>query len=209
MYPSVLQDRGVGGQIVGRGYDSVFQQIENRIENTNRGKRPATGAQDARQNVKATRYSLYGCLNWQPMLSAVSTRTSARRSSFWSRRGGKRQERSTSQWPRDIWQISTANCRTSSTLSLPGTLQLSRRSGRCSLRGRFLCSLYSWKECQSKNFCCYISKRCSLIWHNVTTGTAHDWQLAADICVRNCCSFNVLYFLKFITVVIYELFLIS
>lgn len=82
MYPSVLQDRGVGGQIVGRGYDSVFQQIENRIENTNRGKRPATGAQDARQNVKATRYSLYGCLNWQPMLSAVSIRTSARRSSF-------------------------------------------------------------------------------------------------------------------------------
>lgn len=47
MYPSVLQDRSVGGQIVGRGYDSVFQQTENRIENTNRGKRPATEAQDA------------------------------------------------------------------------------------------------------------------------------------------------------------------
>ncbi|XP_049516419.1 uncharacterized protein LOC125942293 isoform X2 [Dermacentor silvarum] len=94
MYPNALQDRGVGGQILGRGYDSVFQQIENRIENINRGKRPATGAQNARQNVKAARYSSYGCLNWQPMPSAESAEDINQKIEFLKQEGKKT--------PRDI-----------------------------------------------------------------------------------------------------------
>ncbi|KAL1429659.1 hypothetical protein MTO96_015927 [Rhipicephalus appendiculatus] len=41
-YPLSLEDRGINGQLLGRGYDSFFQQLENRIENMSRGKRQSS-----------------------------------------------------------------------------------------------------------------------------------------------------------------------
>ncbi|XP_077560785.1 uncharacterized protein LOC144175597 [Haemaphysalis longicornis] len=66
MYPHALQDRGIDGQLLGRGYDSFFRQLENRVENITRGKTgpgAKTGDQFGRKNMK----SAYGCLNWQPV----------------------------------------------------------------------------------------------------------------------------------------------
>ncbi|CAN7988965.1 unnamed protein product, partial [Ixodes hexagonus] len=68
-FSASLEDRGIDGQVIGTGYDSLFRQLENRIENMNRGKR-STHPQDQdplpkRRSAKCS----YGCLNWQPVMS--------------------------------------------------------------------------------------------------------------------------------------------
>lgn len=35
-FPESLEDGGIDGQMMGTGYDSLFRQLENRIENLNR-----------------------------------------------------------------------------------------------------------------------------------------------------------------------------
>ncbi|KAL1437438.1 hypothetical protein MTO96_048926 [Rhipicephalus appendiculatus] len=37
-FPDALEDRGLGGGLLGRGYDSLFQQLESRVENVTRGR---------------------------------------------------------------------------------------------------------------------------------------------------------------------------
>ncbi|XP_072145097.1 uncharacterized protein [Dermacentor andersoni] len=64
-YPLSLQDRKLDGGLLGRGYDSFFQQLENRIENLNRGKRSASPT--AGVSGSKVRKWAYGCANWQPV----------------------------------------------------------------------------------------------------------------------------------------------
>ncbi|XP_070379227.1 uncharacterized protein [Dermacentor albipictus] len=67
-FPACLQDRTVSGKVFGRGYDSLFQQLENRVENLGRVKQ-----QELPSCVKTKKYS-YGCANWQPVcLQPVET----------------------------------------------------------------------------------------------------------------------------------------
>ncbi|KAH7950338.1 hypothetical protein HPB49_022660 [Dermacentor silvarum] len=63
-YPLSLEDRKLDGGLLGRGYDSLFQQLENRVENLNRGKRSTSPAGPS--SLGARRWA-YGCANWQPV----------------------------------------------------------------------------------------------------------------------------------------------
>ncbi|XP_077512924.1 uncharacterized protein LOC144124134 [Amblyomma americanum] len=63
-----LKDRGVDGHLLGRGYDSLFQQMENRVENMTRGKRQPSQVPDRKSKKRAN--VSYGCLNWQPILNS-------------------------------------------------------------------------------------------------------------------------------------------
>ncbi|XP_077506137.1 uncharacterized protein LOC144115591 [Amblyomma americanum] len=64
----ILKDRGVDGHLLGRGYDSLFQQMENRVENMTRGKRQPSQVPDRKSKKRAN--VSYGCLNWQPILNS-------------------------------------------------------------------------------------------------------------------------------------------
>ncbi|XP_070386471.1 uncharacterized protein [Dermacentor albipictus] len=67
-FPACLQDHTVSGKVFGRGYISLFQQLENRVENLGRVKQ-----QELPSCVKTKKYS-YGCANWQPVcLQPVET----------------------------------------------------------------------------------------------------------------------------------------
>lgn len=63
-FPSALQDKAIGGHLLGRGNDSLFQQLEKRVENICRGKRPASPSNE-RKHQRSKKWS-YGCINWQP-----------------------------------------------------------------------------------------------------------------------------------------------
>lgn len=63
-FPSALQDKAIGGHLLGRGYDSLFQQLENRVENIYRGKQPASPSNE-RKHQRSKKWS-YGCIDWQP-----------------------------------------------------------------------------------------------------------------------------------------------
>lgn len=70
----LFQDRALGEtKVIGTGYDSLFVQLENRVQNVRRPlthkptKRPADA--EGRQGGKVNRYSdCYGCVEWQPVL---------------------------------------------------------------------------------------------------------------------------------------------
>lgn len=65
-YPSAPEDWGIDGQLLGRAYDSFFQQLENRVENLGRRrKRPAV--ETVEQRAQKSTMTAYSCLNWQPM----------------------------------------------------------------------------------------------------------------------------------------------
>lgn len=67
-FPACLQDRTVNGKVFGRGYDSLFQQLENRVENLGRVK------QQGLPSCVKTKKCSYGCANWQPVcLQPVET----------------------------------------------------------------------------------------------------------------------------------------
>ncbi|CAN8020747.1 unnamed protein product [Ixodes persulcatus] len=62
MFPASLEDRGIDGQKMGTGYDSLLRQLENRIENLTRGKRlSAPEAEESRPQRKSSKSS-YGLL---------------------------------------------------------------------------------------------------------------------------------------------------
>ncbi|XP_049269012.1 uncharacterized protein LOC119384100 [Rhipicephalus sanguineus] len=63
-YPAALEDRSINGSLLGRGYDSLFQQLEARVENIHRGKRgiPSSTPVSTQKSAKMS----YGCMNWQP-----------------------------------------------------------------------------------------------------------------------------------------------
>ncbi|KAL1480394.1 hypothetical protein MTO96_051066 [Rhipicephalus appendiculatus] len=63
-YPAALEDRSINGSLLGRGYDSFFQQLEARVENIHRCKRgiPSSTPVSALKSLKMS----YGCMNWQP-----------------------------------------------------------------------------------------------------------------------------------------------
>lgn len=70
-YPCSFQDRETNGTtIIGSGYDSLFIQLENRLENISRplasdpSKRPADKGDEMRK--KSMHSDRYGCVEWQP-----------------------------------------------------------------------------------------------------------------------------------------------
>ncbi|XP_049273343.1 uncharacterized protein LOC125759106 [Rhipicephalus sanguineus] len=65
------------------------QQIENRVENLNRGKRPAPDDPDVQQTVKSSRTNSYGCVNWQPSPSAKITEDIRQKLEFLKQEGKK------------------------------------------------------------------------------------------------------------------------
>ncbi|XP_075742837.1 uncharacterized protein LOC142796348 isoform X1 [Rhipicephalus microplus] len=62
-YPVALEDRSTNGTLLGRGYDSFFQQLEARVENIYRSKRGIQSSTpvSAQRSLKMS----YGCMNWQ------------------------------------------------------------------------------------------------------------------------------------------------
>ncbi|XP_060786670.1 uncharacterized protein LOC132892416 [Neoarius graeffei] len=69
-YPSSFQDREMNGTtVIGTGYDSVFIQLENRLENISRpctfNSRPAAERGDEIRK-KSSHSDRYGCVEWQP-----------------------------------------------------------------------------------------------------------------------------------------------
>lgn len=70
-YPCSFQDRELNGtKVIGTGYDALFVQLENRVENV---RRPLTisstkrSAQDENaMRKKSTHSDRYGCVQWQP-----------------------------------------------------------------------------------------------------------------------------------------------
>ncbi|KAH6923533.1 hypothetical protein HPB50_002155 [Hyalomma asiaticum] len=62
-FPASLEDRGIDGKVLGRGYDSLLKQLENRVENESRRnpRAPLT------VTLKTARKHSYGCANWQPL----------------------------------------------------------------------------------------------------------------------------------------------
>ncbi|XP_075747075.1 uncharacterized protein LOC142817996 isoform X1 [Rhipicephalus microplus] len=85
-YPLALEDRGIDGELLGRGYDAFFQQLENRIENTTRGKRSASPSKSA--NTKIRKWA-YGCANWQPVRLFEPANDSAEKIEYLKREGRK------------------------------------------------------------------------------------------------------------------------
>lgn len=85
-FPSSLEDRGIDGQMMGTGYGSLLRQLENRIENQNRGKRlSAPEAQKSHPQRKSSKSS-YGCLNWQPRSSGGGDIHDANENKEWMKR---------------------------------------------------------------------------------------------------------------------------
>ncbi|KAL1443502.1 hypothetical protein MTO96_007414 [Rhipicephalus appendiculatus] len=66
-FPDALEDRGLDGRVLGRGYDSFFQQLECRAENINRGRIKGVVAPDVQGCSKKPVKNSFGCVNWQPM----------------------------------------------------------------------------------------------------------------------------------------------
>ncbi|KAM7314653.1 uncharacterized protein ISCGN_004437, partial [Ixodes scapularis] len=86
MFPASLEDRGIDGQKMGTGYDSLLRQLENRIENLSRGKRlSAPEAEESRPQRKSSKTS-YGCLNWQLQLSGEGDVHDSNESKEWMKR---------------------------------------------------------------------------------------------------------------------------
>ncbi|XP_031167416.1 uncharacterized protein LOC116058713 [Sander lucioperca] len=76
-YPCSFQDRELNGtKVIGTGYDALFIQLENRLENIRRPftfsstKRPAE-AEDAVRK-KSTLSDRYGCVEWQPAIEDIA-----------------------------------------------------------------------------------------------------------------------------------------
>ncbi|XP_041860268.1 uncharacterized protein LOC121651876 [Melanotaenia boesemani] len=76
-YPCSFQDREVSGtKIIGTGYDSLFIQLENRLENISR---PITFSSTTRPAVsedavkrKSALSDRYGCVEWQPAVENIT-----------------------------------------------------------------------------------------------------------------------------------------
>ncbi|XP_065145066.1 uncharacterized protein [Paramisgurnus dabryanus] len=75
-YPCSFQDRDLQENVIGTGYDTLFIQLENRVENlrrpsTNRSaKRPANDENASRK--RSTPSDRYGCVDWQPDIECTS-----------------------------------------------------------------------------------------------------------------------------------------
>jgi len=76
-YPCSFQDRKLNGiKVVGTGYDGLFIQLENGLENISRPfifsstKRPAE-SEDA-VSRKSTLSDHYGCVEWQPAIENIT-----------------------------------------------------------------------------------------------------------------------------------------
>lgn len=76
-YPCSFQDRELNGtKVIGTGYDALFIQLENRLENIRRPftfsstKRPAEGEDTVRK--KSTLSDRYGCVEWQPGIEDIA-----------------------------------------------------------------------------------------------------------------------------------------
>lgn len=76
-YPCSFQDRDLSGtNAIGSGYDSLFVQLENRVENVRRplttssAKRPAEDEEALRK--KSTHADRYGCVMWQPAVEGTA-----------------------------------------------------------------------------------------------------------------------------------------
>ncbi|XP_040066785.1 uncharacterized protein LOC120840351 isoform X4 [Ixodes scapularis] len=66
-FPASLEDHGIDGKVMGRGFDSLFQQLESRVENVNRGMKAALlEAGDFPVPKRRNARFSYGCVNWQP-----------------------------------------------------------------------------------------------------------------------------------------------
>ncbi|KAK8788949.1 hypothetical protein V5799_021277 [Amblyomma americanum] len=71
-FPGSLKDVALDGQVLGNGYNLLFQQIENRVENLRRGQSgslPKNGGLEIRKSCS------YGCQNGQHLLEAETTET--------------------------------------------------------------------------------------------------------------------------------------
>ncbi|XP_039511056.1 uncharacterized protein LOC120465397 isoform X2 [Pimephales promelas] len=74
-YPCSFQDRELNGtKVIGTGFDALFIQLENRVENVRRpltisSKRPAEDGDAVRR--KSTHSDRYGCVEWQPAIEAT------------------------------------------------------------------------------------------------------------------------------------------
>ncbi|XP_075724879.1 uncharacterized protein LOC119179373 isoform X2 [Rhipicephalus microplus] len=65
-FPDALEDRGLDGSVLGRGYDSFFHQLECRAENIRRKEKGAV-APVAQRGSRKTVKNTFGCVNWQPV----------------------------------------------------------------------------------------------------------------------------------------------
>lgn len=78
-YPCSFQDRELNGtNVIGTGYDALFVQLENRVENVRRpltispARRPAED-EDAHAMRKKSKHSdRYGCVEWQPAVEGTA-----------------------------------------------------------------------------------------------------------------------------------------
>lgn len=76
-YPCSFQDREINGnKVIGTGYDALFIQLENRLENISRPftfsstTRPAESEDAVRR--KSTLSDRYGCVEWQPAIENIT-----------------------------------------------------------------------------------------------------------------------------------------
>lgn len=99
-YPVALQDLCIKGQPLSRCYDSLFQQMEHRVENNNRGQ-TASPAEQAKKKKGANSTSSYGCQNWQP-LQKPGTDSDSEKVEFLKKEGRKT--------PRDVDMAKATAC---------------------------------------------------------------------------------------------------
>ncbi|XP_027869633.1 uncharacterized protein LOC114142520 isoform X2 [Xiphophorus couchianus] len=76
-YPCSFQDREVNGlKVVGTGYDSLFIQLENRVENVMRPLSFGSTKRQCEDEMASQKKSLpsnrYGCVQWQPTAENVT-----------------------------------------------------------------------------------------------------------------------------------------
>lgn len=72
-YPCSFQDREINGiTVVGSGYDALFVQLENRVENVRRPLTAGLAKRSTENEMAARKKSLpsdqYGCVQWQPTI---------------------------------------------------------------------------------------------------------------------------------------------
>ncbi|XP_055067845.2 uncharacterized protein [Misgurnus anguillicaudatus] len=88
-YPCSFQDRDLQENVIGTGYDTLFIQLENRVENLRRpstsrsAKRPANDENASRK--RSTPSDGYGCVDWQPdieLTSELETKKNELKSAF-------------------------------------------------------------------------------------------------------------------------------
>ncbi|XP_037523137.2 uncharacterized protein LOC125756139 [Rhipicephalus sanguineus] len=88
-FPDALEDRSLDGRLLGRGYDSFFQQLEIRVANNTYRRVKATVAPGAQWCSRKAVKDSYGCVNWQPARNSEPSEDIDNKIQFLKREGKK------------------------------------------------------------------------------------------------------------------------